>query len=136
MTDTPTPATRLAPEVEAELEAALAPLRAEHPGLSNDVAAKLLPPHLIGPLWERAVARYVAAELAILDAINARLAEIADSSDWDDMLREEAARGSDAIGEVDPADDEDVKRALLARIELRTKRERAAGVVSGNGETP
>lgn len=42
-----------------------------------------------------------------------------------------------SAGEVDPADDEDVKQALLARIEVRTKREQvAADAVSGNGETP
>lgn len=111
-----------APEVEAELDAALAVLRAEHPGLTNDVAAGLLSEHLRAPLWRRAVARYLAAETAKLEAIQARLAEIAESSDWDDVLRAEAALGSDGIGEVDPADDKDMKRALTARAKERTKR--------------
>lgn len=56
----------LTPEVEAELEAALVPLRAAQPGISNHEAAKLLPAHLVGPLWERAVDRHLSAELAKL----------------------------------------------------------------------
>ncbi len=55
------------PAVEAELEAALDPIRAVHPGISNNAAAPLLPEHLRGPLWERAVDRYLTAELAKLE---------------------------------------------------------------------
>lgn len=55
------------PAVEAELEAALAPIRAAHPGISHGEAAELLPEHLRGPLWERAVGRYLAAKLVELD---------------------------------------------------------------------
>ncbi len=49
------------PATEAELEAALAPIRAANPGISNVHAAPLLPEHLRQPLWERAVDRYLAA---------------------------------------------------------------------------
>ncbi len=52
------------PAVEAELEAALPPIRAAHPGISNAHAAPLLPDHLRQPLWERAIDRYLAAKLA------------------------------------------------------------------------
>ncbi|WP_045740774.1 hypothetical protein [Actinoplanes rectilineatus] len=52
----------------AELEAALAPLRAAQPGISNQEAAALLPPHLEKQLWERAVDRYLNEALAGLDA--------------------------------------------------------------------
>lgn len=55
------------PAVEAELETALAPIRAQRPGLSNEEAADLLPEHLVQPFWERAVDRYLAAELAKLE---------------------------------------------------------------------
>lgn len=55
------------PAVEAELEAALAPIRAAHPGISNGDAAELLPEHLRQPLWERAVDRYLDTELANLE---------------------------------------------------------------------
>lgn len=49
----------LDPHVEEDLENHLRPLRAAHPGISNTEAAKLLPEHLRGPLWERAVDRYL-----------------------------------------------------------------------------
>lgn len=52
------------PAVEAELEAALAPIRAQQPGISNGEAADLLPEHLRPALWERAVGRYLKAQLA------------------------------------------------------------------------
>lgn len=55
------------PVVEAELEAALTPIRAAHPGISNNAAAPLLPEHLRGPLWERAVDRHMTAKLAELN---------------------------------------------------------------------
>ncbi len=55
------------PTVEAELDAALTHLRAAHPGISNADAAELLPKHLVRPLWERAVDRYLAAEHAKLE---------------------------------------------------------------------
>lgn len=42
----------------------LRPLRAAHPGLTAGEAAPLLPEHLQGPFWERAVDRYLTAELA------------------------------------------------------------------------
>ena len=50
----------------AELEAALIPLRAAQPGISNMEAAALLPPHLEQQLWERAVDRYLDQALADL----------------------------------------------------------------------
>lgn len=53
--------------VDAELEAALAPIRAAHPGISNGAAAELLPEHLRQPLWERAIGRYLETELANLN---------------------------------------------------------------------
>jgi hypothetical protein len=52
------------PAVEAELEAALAPIRAAHPGISNGEVAEMLPEHLRQPLWERAIGRYLETELA------------------------------------------------------------------------
>ncbi len=52
------------PAVEAELEAALAPIRAAHPGISNAQAVELIPEHLVQPFWDRAVDRYLDAELA------------------------------------------------------------------------
>jgi hypothetical protein len=54
------------PEIEAELDVALVPLRAE--GLNSEQAAARLPRHLVGPFWERQVDRYLKAELAKLDA--------------------------------------------------------------------
>jgi len=48
----------------AELEAALAPLRAAQPGITNAEAAPQLPAHLRAQLWERAVGNYLEAELA------------------------------------------------------------------------
>lgn len=51
----------------AELEAVLAPLRAAQPGITNQEVAPLLPGHLRSQLWERAVDRYLEAELAELD---------------------------------------------------------------------
>lgn len=50
----------------AELEAALIPLRAAQPGISNMEAAALLPPHLEQQLWEQAVDRYLDQALADL----------------------------------------------------------------------
>ncbi|MFJ8690218.1 hypothetical protein [Micromonospora wenchangensis] len=58
----------LPPHVEEDLEAHLRPIRAAHPGISNGEAAELLPEHLRQPLWERAVGRYLAAQLAELGA--------------------------------------------------------------------
>jgi hypothetical protein len=55
------------PAVEAELEAALAPIRVAHPGISNGEVAEMLPEHLRGPLWKRAVGRYLETELAKLE---------------------------------------------------------------------
>ncbi|GIM89709.1 hypothetical protein [Paractinoplanes toevensis] len=50
-------------EPYAELEAALIPLRAAHPGITNQEAAPLLPEHLRKQLWERAVDRYLEDKL-------------------------------------------------------------------------
>lgn len=58
----------ISPEVEDELEAALVPLRARFPGITNDIAVQHLPPHLRGPLWQRAVGRYLEAALAEVEA--------------------------------------------------------------------
>jgi hypothetical protein len=55
------------PATEAELEAALAPIRTAHPGISNADAAPLLPEHLRAVLWERAVDRYQTTALADLE---------------------------------------------------------------------
>jgi hypothetical protein len=51
-------------EPYADLEATLAPLRAGKPGITCQEAAPLLPTHLRQQLWERAVDRYLDAELA------------------------------------------------------------------------
>ncbi len=56
------------PSIEAELEAALAPIRAAHPGIQNIDAAPMLPEHLRQALWDRAVDRYLTTELAKPDA--------------------------------------------------------------------
>ncbi len=55
------------PASEAELEAALAPTRAAYPGISGAAAAPMLPEHLRGPFWDRAVDHYFATELAKLE---------------------------------------------------------------------
>lgn len=50
-------------DLYAELEAALRPLRAAQPGITNQEAAPLLPEHLRHQMWERATAlAEVAAE--------------------------------------------------------------------------
>jgi hypothetical protein len=59
----------LTPEIVAELNAALIPLRAE--GLTSEQAAARLPKHLVQPFWERQVDRYLTEELAKLDAADA-----------------------------------------------------------------
>lgn len=59
-----------APEIGAELDAALVPLRAE--GLTAEAAAKRLPTHLVGPYWDRKVDEYLDAEFAKLDAEEAQ----------------------------------------------------------------
>lgn len=43
----------------AELEVALHPIRAEHPGITCAEAAPLLPAHLRAQLWARVVERYL-----------------------------------------------------------------------------
>lgn len=54
-------------DIDAELDAAVAPIKAAHPGISNGDVADLLPEHLRAPFWRRAVERYLAAELAKLE---------------------------------------------------------------------
>ena len=54
-------------DVLAEIDAILEPVKAANPGISNGEVAKLLPAHLRGPFWERAVDRYFAEELAKVD---------------------------------------------------------------------
>ena len=56
----------------AELEAALVPLRAAHPGITNGEVAPMLPAHLRSQLWERAVVKHLDKELAELDALPAQ----------------------------------------------------------------
>ncbi|WP_341719847.1 hypothetical protein QQG74_09175 [Micromonospora sp. FIMYZ51] len=56
--------TSLTPEVEAEIDAILSPIKAAHPGISNGQIVNHLPEHLRQPFWERAVGRYLEAELA------------------------------------------------------------------------
>lgn len=51
-------------DVLAEIDAILVPIKAAHPGISNGEVAEFLPEHLRGPFWERAVDRYLDAELA------------------------------------------------------------------------
>lgn len=60
----PNPRGHLMIDPYADLEAALAPLRAAQPGITCEEAARLLPEHLRQQLWERAVDRYLDAELA------------------------------------------------------------------------
>lgn len=55
------------PATEAALEAALTPIRAQHPGISNGEAVDLLPEHLRPVFWERAVDRYLTTDLADLE---------------------------------------------------------------------
>lgn len=55
-------------DVLAEIDAILAPIKATNPGISNGEAAGLLPEHLRGPFWERAVDRYLGTETAWWDA--------------------------------------------------------------------
>lgn len=57
----------LSPHIEQELETHLARLRADQPGITAGEAAPLLPEHLRQPFWERAVDRYLDAELAKVD---------------------------------------------------------------------
>lgn len=52
------------PAVYDEIDAVLAPLKAAHPGISNGEVVEHLPQRLRGPFWERAVDRYLAAEVA------------------------------------------------------------------------
>jgi hypothetical protein len=59
----------LTPEVVAEMDAALIPLRAE--GLTSEQAAARLPKHLVQPFRERQVDRYFAEEFARLGAEDA-----------------------------------------------------------------
>jgi hypothetical protein len=54
----------------ADLEAALIPLRAAHPGITNGEVAPLLPEHLRSQLWQRAVDRYLDEELDALPEHN------------------------------------------------------------------
>lgn len=56
------------PAALAEIDTILAPVKAAHPGITNAEVVDLLPERLRGPFWERAVERYVEAELARLDA--------------------------------------------------------------------
>lgn len=60
----------------AELEAALIPLRAAHPGITNQEVAPLLPERLRQQLWKRAVGSYLEAELAKLDAAPKRPTQV------------------------------------------------------------
>jgi len=56
---------RLNAAVEAELDAALIPLRAE--GLSAQEAAQRLPAHLVQPYWSRQVDAFLGEELAKME---------------------------------------------------------------------
>jgi hypothetical protein len=56
------------PVVLTEIDAILQPIKAAIPGISNGEIVHHLPERLRGPFWERAVDRYLAAELAKLDA--------------------------------------------------------------------
>lgn len=55
----------MTPDLEAELDAALVPLRAE--GLSAEDAAARLPKHLVGPFWARQVDRHLDEQYAKLE---------------------------------------------------------------------
>lgn len=55
------------PEVEAEIDAILNPIKAANPGISNGEIFHHLPERLRQPFWERAIDRYLQAELAKLD---------------------------------------------------------------------
>jgi hypothetical protein len=50
----------------ADLEAALTPLRAAQPGITNAEAAPMLPEHLRRKLWQRAVSQHLDGRLAKL----------------------------------------------------------------------
>lgn len=53
---------------EAGIDAILEPVKAANPGISNAEIVNHLPEHLRQPFWARAVERYLAGELAELDA--------------------------------------------------------------------
>lgn len=55
------------PQVEAEIEAILVPLRQQQPGITCGEAVNHLPARLRGPFWERAIDRYMTEQLAELD---------------------------------------------------------------------
>ncbi len=57
------------PDVEAELDAAIAVVKAHHPGREWTAGelAPHLPEHLQGPFWERMIGRYMQQELPELD---------------------------------------------------------------------
>ncbi len=60
----------MTPDVETELDAAVAAVKAANPGREWTAGelAPHLPQHLHGPFWGRMVDRYMTAEMAKLDA--------------------------------------------------------------------
>jgi hypothetical protein len=55
-------------DVYAEIDAILAPVKAANPGISNGDIVDHLPSRLRGAFWDRAVDRYLAEEMANLEA--------------------------------------------------------------------
>lgn len=56
--------TELTPDLEAEIDSILDPIKAANPGISNGEIVGFLPEHLRRPFWQRAVSRYLDAKEA------------------------------------------------------------------------
>jgi hypothetical protein len=111
----------LPPDIEAELDAALAPLRAE--GLTAEQAAKRLPAHLVGPYWESKVDEYLDRELAKLKAAaSERLATLLDGGSADVPVK------STALADLLEVASDDQRLALFGRLQAQVGRDRVNDV--------